>query len=231
MTPKTEPKTEILPSILAADFARLGDQIAAVEQGGANMLHYDVMDGRFVPNISMGVPVLESIRKVTGAWLDVHLMIVEPERYVEAFRAAGADSISVHQEASPHLHRTLGLIQSTGALAGVVLNPGTPLNTLDSVLGLADFVLLMSVNPGFGGQKFIPATLDKIRALNRIRRDHGYSFAIEIDGGVDDSNAAAISAAGCDWLVAGSSVFRRESPATAVQHLSTLARQARSRAA
>jgi ribulose-phosphate 3-epimerase len=222
--------TQILPSLLAADFTQLGAQIQAVEQGGATMLHYDVMDGRFVPNISMGIPVLESIRKVTKAWLDVHLMIVEPERYVEAFRAAGADSISVHQEASPHLHRTLGLIQSTGAKAGIVLNPATPVHTLDDVLGLADFVLLMSVNPGFGGQKFIPAVLDKIRALDRKRQEHGFSFAIEIDGGVDSSNAAAIAAAGCDWLVAGSSVFRRESPATGVQELTTLARQARMRA-
>lgn len=218
---------EILPSLLAADFTRLGEQIATVEEAGARMLHFDVMDGRFVPNISMGVPVLESIRKATKLWLDVHLMIVEPERYVEAFRAAGADSISVHQEVSPHLHRTLELIKSLGAKAGVVLNPGTPVSTLEEVLGLADFVLVMSVNPGFGGQKFIPSALDKIALLNEIRENEGFSYAIEIDGGVDETNAHEIAAAGCDWLVAGSSVFRRESPATAVRNLHELARQAR----
>lgn len=210
---------QILPSLLAADFARLGEQIAAVEEAGTKMLHYDVMDGRFVPNISMGIPVLESIRKVTQCWLDVHLMIVEPERYVEAFRAAGADSISVHQEASPHLHRTLSLIQSTGAKAGVVLNPGTPVHSLEDVLGLADFVLVMSVNPGYGGQKFIPAALHKVRQLDQIRCQRGLNYAIEIDGGVDLSNVREIAEAGCDWLVAGSSVFRSESPATAVRDL------------
>jgi len=210
---------QILPSLLAADFTRLGEQITAVEIGGASMLHFDVMDGRFVPNISMGIPVLASIRKFTRAWLDVHLMIVEPERYVEAFRAAGADSISVHQEASPHLHRTLSLIQSTGAKAGVVLNPGTPVNTLEDVLGLVDFVLVMSVNPGYGGQKFIPSSLHKLRQLDQIRQQRNLSYAIEIDGGVDLSNAREITEAGCDWLVAGSSVFRSDSPGTAVQDL------------
>jgi ribulose-phosphate 3-epimerase len=218
---------QILPSLLASDFTRLGEEIAAVESGGARMLHFDVMDGRFVPNISMGIPVLESIRKVTRCWMDVHLMIVEPERYVEAFRAAGADSISVHQEASPHLHRTLSLIQSTGAKAGVVLNPATPVHTLEEVLGLADFVLVMSVNPGYGGQKFIPYTLDKIRQLDQIRRTRNLHYAIEIDGGVDLSNAAEIAGAGCDWLVAGSSVFRSESPATAVRELHTRAASGR----
>lgn len=210
---------QILPSLLAADFTRLGQQIADVESAGTRMLHYDVMDGRFVPNISMGVPVLESIRKVTKCWLDVHLMIVEPERYVEAFRAAGADSISVHQEASPHLHRTLGLIRSTGAKAGVVLNPGTPVSTLEDVLDLADFVLIMSVNPGFGGQKFLPSALAKLRQLDQLRRQRNLNYAIELDGGVDMTNAREIAEAGCDWLVAGSSVFRSESPATAVRDL------------
>ncbi len=210
---------QILPSLLAADFTRLGEEIAAVEAAGVEMLHFDVMDGRFVPNISMGVPLLESIRKVTKCWLDVHLMIVEPERYVEAFRAAGADSISVHQEASPHLNRTLSLIQSTGAKAGVVLNPSTPVSTLEDVLYLADFVLVMSVNPGYGGQKFIPAALNKVRQLDQLRKQLGLSYAIEIDGGVDLSNAAEIAAAGCDWLVAGSSVFRSASSATAVREI------------
>ncbi len=217
----------ILPSLLAADFTRLGQEIATVESAGTTMLHYDVMDGRFVPNISMGLPILEAIRKVTKCWLDVHLMIVEPERYVEAFRAAGADSISVHQEASPHLHRTLSLIQSTGAKAGVVLNPATPVHTLDDVLGLADFVLLMSVNPGYGGQKFIPAALHKIRQLDQIRRQRNFHYCIEVDGGVDMSNILEISEAGCDWFVAGSSVFRSESPATAVRDLHTRAASGR----
>jgi ribulose-phosphate 3-epimerase len=210
---------EILPSLLAADFSRLGEEIATVESAEVHMLHYDVMDGRFVPNISMGIPVLESVRKVSKCRLDVHLMIVEPERHIEAFRAAGADSISVHQEASPHLHRTLSLIQSLGAKAGVVINPGTPVHTLEDVLGLADFVLVMSVNPGYGGQKFIPSTLHKVRQLDQIRRQRNLGYAIEIDGGVDLSNVQDIVSAGCDWLVAGSSVFRSESPATAVRDL------------
>ena len=210
---------QVLPSLLAADFTRLGEEIRAVEAAGTRMLHFDVMDGRFVPNISMGMPVLEAIRKVTQCHLDVHLMIVEPERYVEAFRVAGADSISVHQEASPHLHRTLSLIKSTGAQAGVVLNPGTPVHTLEDVLDLADFVLIMSVNPGFGGQRFIPGVLQKVRQLDQLRRQRGLHYAIEIDGGVGASNIMEISAAGCDWFVAGSSVFGSESSATAVRNL------------
>lgn len=210
---------QILPSLLAADFTRLGEDIAKVEEGGAKMLHFDVMDGRFVPSISMGLPVLEAVRKITNCQIDVHLMIVEPERYVEAFRAAGADSISVHQEASPHLHRTLSLIQSTGAKAGVVINPATPIHMLDDVLGLADFVLVMSVNPGYGGQRFIPAALHKVRQLDQIRRQRNLRYVIEIDGGVDLSNAAELAEAGCNWFVAGTSVFRSESPATAVREL------------
>lgn len=214
---------QILPSLLAADFTRLGEEIAKAEAGGASILHFDVMDGRFVPSISMGLPVLEAVRKITNCRIDVHLMIVEPERYVEAFRAAGADSISVHQEASPHLHRTLSLIQSSGAKAGVVLNPATPVHTLDDVLGLADFVLVMSVNPGYGGQKFIPGALHKVRQLDQIRRQRNLSYVIEIDGGVDQTNVAEISEAGCDWFVAGTSVFRSESPATTVRELHALA--------
>lgn len=210
---------EILPSLLAADFARLGEQIARVEQGGARMLHYDVMDGRFVPNISMGIPVLESIRKVTGLWLDVHLMIVEPERHLAAFRQAGADSISVHYEACPHLHRTLGQIHELGARAGVVINPATPVHVLDEVLDLADFVLVMSVNPGYGGQKFLPSALHKVRQLDQTRRQRGLAFSIEMDGGVGLGNVAEIADAGCDWFVAGSSVFGSEDPAAAVREL------------
>jgi ribulose-phosphate 3-epimerase len=214
---------QILPSLLAADFSRLAEQIAVVESGGAQMLHYDVMDGRFVPNISMGVPVLASLRKVTKLHLDVHLMIIEPEKYIESFRDAGADSISVHQETCPHLHRTLEQIRKTGALAGVVLNPATPVSTLAEIFDLAHFVLVMSVNPGFGGQKFIPGSLHKIRQLDRIRRESGYPFAIEIDGGVDSTNAEEISRAGCDWLVAGSSVFGSADPAATVRDLHALA--------
>ena len=218
---------QILPSLLAADFTKLGEEIAKVEAGGAGMLHFDVMDGRFVPSISMGFPVLEAVRKISSCLIDVHLMIVEPERYVEAIRAARADFISVHQEASPHLHRTLSLIQSTGAKAGVALNPATPVHTLDDVLALADFVLVMSVNPGYGGQKFIPSALHKVRQLDQIRRQRNLRYVIEIDGGVDHSNVAEISEAGCDWFVAGTSVFRSESPATAVQELHALAVSAR----
>ncbi len=210
---------EILPSLLAADFARLGEQIALVEQAGARMLHYDVMDGRFVPNISMGIPVLESIRKVTGLWLDVHLMIVEPERHLAAFRQAGADSISVHYEACPHLHRTLGQIHELGARAGVVINPATPVHVLDEVLDLADFVLVMSVNPGYGGQKFLPSALHKVRQLDQTRRQRGLGFSIEMDGGVGLGNVGDMADAGCDWFVAGSSVFGSEDPAAAVREL------------
>ncbi|MDX2268856.1 MAG: ribulose-phosphate 3-epimerase [Bryobacter sp.] len=210
---------QILPSLLAADFARLGEEMTAVEAGGVQMLHYDVMDGRFVPNISMGIPVLAGLRQATRLHLDVHLMIVEPEKYVEAFRDAGADSISVHQETCPHLHRTLEQIRKTGALAGVVLNPGTPVHTLDEVLDMVHFVLVMSVNPGFGGQKFLPSSLKKIAQLAERRRENGYSYAIEIDGGVDLENAQAIAQAGCDWLVAGSSVFRSANRAQAVRDL------------
>ncbi|WP_031494986.1 ribulose-phosphate 3-epimerase [Bryobacter aggregatus] len=210
---------QILPSLLSCDFSRMGEDIAMLESAGTHMLHFDVMDGRFVPNISMGLPILEAVRKATSCHIDAHLMIVEPERYVEAFRDAGADSISIHQEASPHLHRTLSLIKSTGAQAGVVLNPGTPVSTLEDVLDLADFVLVMSVNPGFGGQKFIPGALHKVRQLDQLRSQRNLTYAIEIDGGVDHTNIADIATAGCDWFVAGSSVFRSESPATAVRGL------------
>lgn len=212
-------QVEILPSLLAADFMKLGEEIEAVEAGGARMLHYDVMDGRFVPNISMGVPVLEAIRKSTELWLDVHLMVVEPEKHIEAFRGAGADSISVHQEACPHLHRTLTEIQQLGARAGVVINPGTPVAVLDEVLEVANFVLVMSVNPGYGGQKFLPAVLQKVRQLDQARRKRGLGFSIEMDGGVDLSNVAEIANAGCDWFVAGSSVFRSGDPALAAREL------------
>jgi len=210
---------EIVPSILAADFARLGEQIAEVERAGVTMLHVDIMDGHFVPNLTMGPPVVESIRKITRLTLDVHLMITDPDKYAPIFIEAGADQVSVHQEAAKHLDGTLREIQRAGARAGVVLNPATPLSTLDEVLSIADYILIMSVNPGFGGQKFIPYALDKVRRLDAIRRDRGLPFAIEIDGGVDKENVAAIVRAGCDWLVTGSSVFHAPSPGAAVAEL------------
>jgi len=198
---------EILPSILAADFARLGEHVAQVEAAGCRMLHVDVMDGHFVPNISFGFPILESLRKVTKLTLDVHLMIADADHYAPMFIEAGADQISVHQEACPHLNRTLHMIQGHGAKAGVVLNPGTPVGTLDEVLDVLDFVLLMSVNPGFGGQHFLPSTLPKIRKLAAMRKERGLQFPIEIDGGIDLTNVADVVDAGIEWIVAGSSVF------------------------
>ena len=207
---------EILPSILAADFARLADQVRAVESAGISMLHVDVMDGHFVPNISLGPPVVESLRKVTKLKLDCHLMISDPDKFAPAFVKAGADLISVHQEACPHLDRTLHRIKDLGVKAGVALNPATPVSTLSEVLDIADFVLIMSVNPGFGGQKFIPNALRKIAQLARIRSERGLHYAIEIDGGVTAQNAKEIAQSGCDWFVAGSSVFHSVNPGNAV---------------
>lgn len=218
---------EILPSILSADFARLGEDIHRVEAGGIRMLHIDVMDGHFVPNITLGPPIVKSVRKITKLTLDVHLMIAAPDRYVEAFVEAGANCVSVHQEACPHLDRTLRMIQAEGAQAGVVLNPGTPVSTLEDVLDVVDYVLVMSVNPGFGGQKFIPRSLDKVRQLVEARRNRGLSFAIEIDGGAGPANIGDIVKAGVDWVVAGSSVFGAPDPAQAVRDLSQAAREAR----
>ena len=217
---------EILPSILAADFARLGEEIAKVERAGASILHVDVMDGHFVPNISIGIPVVESIRKVTRLKLDVHLMITDPDKYAPEFIKAGADHVLVHQEACTHLDRTLRIIRDDGALAGVVLNPATPIATLNEVLPLVDHVLIMSVNPGFGGQTFIPNALNKIRALAWKRKELGLNFAIEIDGGVALDNAADIVRAGCDWLVAGSSIFHTPDAGAAFTEMQRAAREA-----
>jgi ribulose-phosphate 3-epimerase len=217
---------EILPSLLAADFAHLGDEIAKVERAGASMLHVDVMDGHFVPNFAIGIPTLEAIRKVTRLKLDVHLMISDPDRYAPDFIKAGADHVLVHQEACIHLDRTLRMIRGEGALAGVVLNPSTPVSTLSEVLDLVDHVLIMSVNPGFGGQHFIPNALRKIQALAWKRKELGLNFAIEIDGGVALDNAAEIARAGCDWLVAGTSVFHTPDPGEAFRELERTVRKA-----
>jgi ribulose-phosphate 3-epimerase len=217
---------EIVPSILAADFTRLGEQIAQVERGGATMLHLDVMDGHFVQNLTIGPPVVASIRKITRLTLDLHLMISDPDKYAPMFIDAGADQVLVHQEACKHLDGTLREIQRTGARAGVVINPATPLSAIDEVLGLVDYVLIMSVNPGFGGQKFIPYTLDKVRRLDAIRRERHLAFPIEIDGGVTKDNVGEVVRAGCDWIVTGSSVFHTPDPAAAVAELRQAATQA-----
>jgi len=190
------------------------------------MLHFDVMDGHFVPNITVGIPVLRSLRRATQSVLDVHLMISNPDAFIGAFVEAGADQISVHQEACPHLDRTLRAIQAEGAKAGVVINPGTPISVLQDVLHVTDFVLVMSVNPGFGGQKFIPRSIDKIRALSSVREAEGLSFQIEVDGGVNQSNVADLVAAGCEWLVAGSSVFDSQDVTATYSALQRAAEQA-----
>jgi len=217
---------EIVPSILAADFARLGEEIARVERGGASMLHLDVMDGHFVPNLTIGPPVVESIRRATRLRLDVHLMITDPDRYAPAFIQAGADQVSVHQEVSPHLDRTLRMIQSEGARAGVVINPATPAGVLDEVLEVADYVLIMSVNPGFGGQEFLPRTLDKVRFLDRKRRELRVALPIEIDGGITKENLPDAVRAGCDWIVTGSSIFHTPDPGATVSEMRQIAADA-----
>ena len=198
---------KISPSILSADFARLGDEIRAIDVGGADYIHIDVMDGHFVPNITIGPLVVDAVRKVTSKPLDVHLMIENPDRYIPDFAKAGADLITVHQEAVPHLHRTIQLIKGLGKKAGVSINPATPVSTLDVILDDLDLVLLMSVNPGFGGQSFIPATLAKIAELRQRIEERGLQVEIEVDGGVKADNIASMAAAGADVFVAGSAVF------------------------
>ena len=197
----------IAPSILSADFARLGEEISDVIKAGADVIHVDVMDGRFVPNITIGPLVVAAVRKICTHPLDVHLMIVEPDKYIDAFAAAGADWITVHVEACPHLHRTIQHIKKLGKKAGVVLNPATSLSTLDYILEEVDLVMLMSVNPGFGGQSFIPSTLEKIRTLKARIDGLGLPTGIEIDGGVSPATISAIAAAGVNIFVAGSAVF------------------------
>ncbi len=201
----------VAPSILSSDFGRLADEVRAVDEAGADWIHVDVMDGRFVPNITLGPIIVEAVRKATSKPLDVHLMIVEPEKYVEAFAKAGADLITVHAEACPHLHRNLEQIRALGKKAGVVLNPGTHESTIEHVLPLCDLVLLMSVNPGFGGQKFIAQTIQKVRRLRAQIDRLGLPTLIEIDGGIVPDTAAQVAAAGADVLVAGNAIFRAPS--------------------
>ncbi len=210
---------ELAPSLLSADFTRLAEEIRAVEAGGATVLHVDVMDGHFVPNITIGLPVVRSIRKMTDLVIDAHLMITEPGRYASQFVDAGANMVSVHVEADPHLHRTLDSIRAAGGKAGIAINPATALSTLDSAIGYSDFVLLMSVNPGFGGQKFVPGMVDKLRALRHMIESRGLDVRIEIDGGIDETNISEISDAGADIIVAGSAVFGKGEPTAAVRNL------------
>ncbi len=210
---------EIAPSILSADFSRLAEEILLVKNGGATVLHVDVMDGRFVPNITIGLPVVKSLRKATDMTIDCHLMIVEPSRYAEQFVKAGANMVSVHVEADNHLQRTLTAIRDAGGKAGVAINPGTPLVMLEEVLPYADFILLMSVNPGFGGQKFIPTSLDKIRRLKMMIDVRGLDVRIEVDGGVDATNIHEVTAAGAEIIVAGSAVYGKDDPSAAVREL------------
>jgi len=209
----------LAPSLLSADFTRLGEELRMIEGAGAQVVHVDVMDGRFVPNLTIGLPVVESLRRATTLPLDCHLMIVEPLRYAAEFVKAGADWVSVHQEADPHLHRTLASIRQAGGKAGVVLNPGTPVETLVDLGGDFDFVLLMSVNPGFGGQSFIPRVLDKVKRLDALRTERGVPFLIEVDGGVGMKNAGDLVRAGADCLVAGNAVFKATDPKAAVAGL------------
>ena len=219
-------RIEIAPSILASDFTRLGEEVRKVEEGGADVIHVDIMDGHFVPNISLGVPVVRSLRKATRLPLDVHLMIEQPEEYIEDFVRAGADRVLVHQEATPHLDRALEMIRENGAQAGAVLNPSTPVVLLSDVLDKLDTVLVMSVNPGFGGQKFIPNALEKIRQLAQWRSRYNAQFRIEVDGGVDLENAAELVQAGANTLVAGTSIFHTSDPAAAARQMRKLATEA-----
>lgn len=217
---------ELAPSILSADFARLGDDARAALEAGAQLLHVDVMDGHFVPNITIGPPVVASLRKAVNAPLDVHLMIENPGEFIPAFADAGADWISVHQEACIHLNRTLELVKSHDLKAGVVINPATPVQTLGEVLDIVDYILVMSVNPGFGGQKFIPGALEKVRKLATMRTAKGLNYRIEIDGGVSLNNAPEIVRAGAEILVAGNAVFGKGNVKDNVKNLLKAANEA-----
>jgi len=210
---------DIAPSILSADFARLAEEIQIVERAGASILHVDVMDGRFVPNITIGLPVVKAISRATRLPIDAHLMIVEPGQYAEQFVEAGANMVSIHIEADPHAHRTLSGIRAAGAQAGIAINPGTSLSAIDEALRFADYVLLMSVNPGFGGQKFIPESLEKLRRLRRMIDERGLKTRIEIDGGIDADNIAEVAAAGAEIIVSGSAIFGADDPGIALRRL------------
>lgn len=214
---------DIAPSILSADFSKLGEEIRRIEEGGARLLHFDVMDGRFVPNITVGLPVLKSLAKATNLKIDAHLMIVEPSRYAVQFVEAGAEMVSVHIEADPHLQRTLTAIREAGGEAGVAINPGTSIQLLEDILPFADFILLMSVNPGFGGQKFISTSYDRLRRLKMMINERGLSTRIEIDGGVDTDNIGKVVENGAEIIVAGSAVFGKGDPAQAVRELANAA--------
>lgn len=212
-------RVRIAPSILSADFGRLADEVRAIEAAGADLVHVDVMDGRFVPNLTIGPVVVEAVRRATSLPLDVHLMIVEPEKYVEDFVKAGASTLTVHQEVSPHLNRTLSHIRALGAKPSVVLNPSTPLSHLEEVLGEVDQVLLMSVNPGFGGQAFIESTVDKVRRLRAMIDARGLKVDLEVDGGINPETARRVVAAGATVLVAGSAVFKQKDYRAAIDAL------------
>ena len=227
----TYARVEIAPSILAANFAKLGDDVRIVEEAGADVIHVDIMDGHFVPNISLGIPVLACLRKATRLPLDVHLMIEQPELYIEDFIRAGGSRILVHQEATVHLDRALAMIRELGAEAGAAVNPATPVGMLSEVLDKVDTILVMTVNPGFGGQKFILNTYEKIRQLNQMRARYNASFRIEVDGGVEPENTAELAQAGANTFVAGTSIFHTADPAAATRQLKKLATQALSQRA
>ncbi len=210
---------EIAPSILSSNFTRLAEEIEIVKQGGANILHVDVMDGRFVPNITIGLPIVKSLRKATDMTIDCHLMIEEPSRYATKFVEAGADMVSVHVEADVHLQRTLVAIRDAGGQSGIAINPATPLVSLEEALPYADFILLMSVNPGFGGQSFIPTSLDKLRRLRQMISERRLNTKIEIDGGIDIDNIAKVVESGAEIVVSGSSIFGKDNPTQAVKDM------------
>ena len=226
MARRSRERAVLSPSLLSADFGNLAEQVRAVERGGAGAIHLDVMDGHFVPNLTIGPPVVKAVDRISSLPLDVHLMIEEPDRYLEMFRESGADWISVHVEAARHLNRTVTQIRKLGASPGVVLNPATPLTELEGILEEVDFVLLMSVNPGFGGQAFIPSALDRVAALRKNIAGRGLRTRIEVDGGVDAGNAADLVRAGADILVAGNAVFGKGDPAENSRRLLRCMREA-----
>ena len=224
-------RIEIAPSILASNFAKLGEEVRIVEEAGAEVLHVDVMDGHFVPNISLGIPIVAALRKATRLPLDVHLMIENPELFIEEFVRAGANRVLVHQEATVHLDRALAMIRDLGAEAGAAINPATPVAMLSEVMSKVDTVLVMSVNPGFGGQKFIPNAYEKIRQLSAMRARYNGAFRIEVDGGVDVENVAELARAGVNTFVAGTSIFHASDPAAVTRQLKQLATQSLSQKA